>query len=273
MRGQTLATGLPCRMAIMDDFDYSERAQAAERAKLGLYHTIGARGFPGDPGWTRWENAAQTVHDAIGAAYPPGFWDAYLQVKAKDPAGLEHAVRFLEADPWFHRSGYIKSALLRYLRRIVLPDAYRERLQQVILAVVRRRDGREFIDYCRLARRLDTAAFRAILRELSTYPDPAVRRRAGWVEYVVVHEGRQQPESGPIWSPGLEDAYHQLEGGDATGVEANRPTIACPISARKASESICANKGAYCRQVSFQRRRPSESSTTTCRRRSCSGSS
>ena len=55
---------------------------------------------------------------------------------------------FLEADPWFYRTGYIKSKLIRYIKRPMLTPEYIKRLQRVVLAVVDKRDDRDFRAYC-----------------------------------------------------------------------------------------------------------------------------
>jgi hypothetical protein len=38
-----------------------------------------------------------------------------VPLKERNSSGLATAVRFLEADPWFFRSGYTKAELIRYL--------------------------------------------------------------------------------------------------------------------------------------------------------------
>jgi hypothetical protein len=69
-----------------------------------------------------------------------------------DPAAIESAVQFLEVDPVFFRSGYIKEDLLERLRQAPLDENQKRRLKQVILARVRDpKTRREFRRYCRLA--------------------------------------------------------------------------------------------------------------------------
>ena len=92
-------------------FDYASRAEIARRARAIVREacTI-SRGRPGDSG------AAETHRDAVdlfrravAAAYPPAFWEDLKHLKGRNPAGLTTAVTFLEADPWFFRSGYTKA--------------------------------------------------------------------------------------------------------------------------------------------------------------------
>ena len=137
----------------------------------------------------------------IGEAYPPTFDQDLVRLGEGDPSGLESIVTFLEADPIFDGTGYLKERLSRLLRDVELPAEYAQRLQAVVLSVVDRRDGREFRDYCRLARKVDSPEFREQLNQrltrawpvarfltddlpalmLAAQEDRAVRRRAGWV--------------------------------------------------------------------------------------------
>lgn len=134
--------------------------------------------------------AAEVFHKAVTAAYPPGFWEDFYRLRDGDPAGLERAVRFLEADPWFFRSGYVKADLLRFIKRTDLSPAYRRRLRRVLLAAVSHRDRREFRYYCRLARTLDDPELRQALAQRLTDSDAGVRRRARWML-----EALEQPEA------------------------------------------------------------------------------
>lgn len=77
-----------------------------------------------------------------------------------DPATIEMAVRFLEVDPWFFRSGYIKAELMRQLQRVAFTDELRRRLQRVILNRIQsNKTPREFRWYGRLARTVTDAGF------------------------------------------------------------------------------------------------------------------
>jgi hypothetical protein len=128
-----------------------------------------------------WHQAAARFHAAIRDAYPPGFWADIKRLREGDMGGLETAVAFLEADPWFFRSGYVKEMLIRLVRRMELPKAYAGRLEKVVLAVVDGRGRREFPDFCRLARKVDTPELRGqLLRRLKS-DDARVRRHATWM--------------------------------------------------------------------------------------------
>ncbi len=119
---------------------------------------------------------------SLDTAYPPGF-DADLEKLPyhDDVQALETAVVFLEADPFFFRSGYIKEKLLRYVRGYQLPPGYVTRLQRVILNVVDRHYCREFGEYRKLAHRLDTDQLRLALEDRTRSDDLHIRNRAHWI--------------------------------------------------------------------------------------------
>ena len=128
-----------------------------------------------------WRDATAQLRAALERAYPPTFFDSLEAVKQGKRSGLDEVIDFLEADPWFFRSGYVKATALRAIKRVPLEPDEAERLRRVILDIVERRDRREFRDYCRLARHLATPGFRSKVEERVTSADPAVARRARWV--------------------------------------------------------------------------------------------
>jgi hypothetical protein len=88
------------------------------------------------------------------------------------------AVRFLEADPYFFRSGYHKEHFIKHLCRKPLSEDQQKRLQQVILARIRGRDTREFRAYCRLARVVTDPAFQKQVAEMAGPSNGTVPRHA-----------------------------------------------------------------------------------------------
>lgn len=118
----------------------------------------------------------------IERAYPRGFAQAMVQLSHGDVAALELPLRFLEMDPWVDGSGYTKERIIRLINRLDLPPDAVRRLQQVVLAVVDKADGRrEFRSYCRLARRVDSEPFRQELERRLTFAPSRVGQRAQWV--------------------------------------------------------------------------------------------
>jgi hypothetical protein len=166
-----------------DSFPYAERSAAVEAARQAVHTAFSAvtrRDDPDDPATAAWEAALVRFEAAVDAAYPPGFETIYERLREGNAAALVDAIEFLEADPWFFRSGYIKAKLVRLIKRWPLTPVQADRLRAVVVRVVDGRDRREFRDYCRLARRLDGPELRAALERRLTHPEEGVRRRAGW---------------------------------------------------------------------------------------------
>jgi hypothetical protein len=90
----------------------------------------------------------------------------------------DFVLTFLERDPMYFRSGYLKEALLRHLKRADLAKAGRERVGNILLDAVRCRGQREFRRYCHLAANLGTAGLRAEIDALTSANDNAVASRA-----------------------------------------------------------------------------------------------
>ena len=85
-------------------------------------------------------------------------------MRAGDRETIEDALLFLEIDPWFFRSGYLKERVIRHLKSAQLSDGDKARLRDVVFAVAIGRNRREWSDYCRLALRVWTPAWEEQLR-------------------------------------------------------------------------------------------------------------
>ena len=127
------------------------------------------------------DSARQLMWYTLERAYPPGFWEGMEALHAGKTDNLEIYLAFLEADPRFFRSGYAKSEVIRGVKRLLLTTSQQRRLQDVVLRVVDKGFRREFRDYCRLARQVQSADW---LREVETRlssSDPNHVLRAQWV--------------------------------------------------------------------------------------------
>jgi hypothetical protein len=100
------------------------------------------------------------------------------------------AIAFLEADPWFFRSGYEKQVLIRHLKRARLDNAQRERLGRVVLTAIDGRDRVEFRHYCRLACGVWSDMLDEEVAKRMESPDAGIRRRATWVAEAAISAGK-----------------------------------------------------------------------------------
>jgi hypothetical protein len=119
-------------------------------------------------------------HEQLAGLYGP-VRHALERLRRDDLSGIETLIRFLEADVYCHRSGYLKAEVIRFLTRANLNDETLERLRRVVLAVVDDFDRREFRAYIRLGRRVDSAAFRNDLRTRRDSGSHRTARHADWM--------------------------------------------------------------------------------------------
>lgn len=64
-------------------------------------------------------------------AFPGGYGAGLRKIEAGDPAAIETALVFLEARPYFFRSQYIATKLLRLIKRANLSKSQQVRLENV----------------------------------------------------------------------------------------------------------------------------------------------
>jgi len=169
----------------MRDFGYSKRGRDVNEAQAEVhaaFKEVKDRNDTSDPRTRRWRDAIESFRAACARVYP----DALRQVDegAKHASEIDTAdmLDFLEADPIFFRSGYMKQKLLTELKRRTLDQHEVERLQAIILSVVQKNDHRrEFLRYCRAAANVDDEWFRNELSVLERSDESHVSQRANWV--------------------------------------------------------------------------------------------
>lgn len=154
---------------------------AEEGARLGELHAQVHRTFLRRDLDTKsrleWERAADAFRSYVSRM------NSYIERASKkdrysDKNILEFVVCFLEVDPWFYRSGYLKEAFLARLKRSDLDEPTRERLRRVLLDAVDRRGSREFKFYCRLAAVIADEDLVSALEPAIGSSDGAVAHRA-----------------------------------------------------------------------------------------------
>jgi hypothetical protein len=87
-------------------------------------------------------------------AFPGGLAAGLKRLKNADPEAIELALQFLEADPYFFGSGYIKENILRQFKRYPLSKDHHVRLAALIVRSIDGGGRREFRGYSRLARKI-----------------------------------------------------------------------------------------------------------------------
>jgi hypothetical protein len=164
-------------------YNVFETNAAKLRDLHGAINTTFRRRNDGDAQWQAWKEACRLFHASYDAlAFPGGLGKAMLLFEKRYPETIEMVVRFLEADPWFFRSGYHKAYMIKQLRQFPLSEDHRKRLQQVILARIESKETpREFRSYCRLARYVSDADFERQVASLARAPGQVRQRHAGWV--------------------------------------------------------------------------------------------
>jgi len=157
--------------------------KAAERARVDFFTLWSnhCRNMGDDKLGAETDAAREIWLDAISRAYPPGFWENLDDMLAGKVTNLEPYLQFLEVDAYFFGSGYAKSRALLGLKRIELTVPHQSRLQNVILHVIDKGWCREFRDYCRLARVVQTSEWLFEVEQRLQLNDGDRAVRARWV--------------------------------------------------------------------------------------------
>ena len=131
----------------------------------------------------RWENAVRAWKAYSGFGEDTKFYffesrDFLSALASGDADAKESAIRFLEFDPYYYRSGYIKSKLLVRLKNIKLSASEVKRLQKVICnAIISQQPKCEFKYYARLLKNVGTPEFRQKLQALPVPGLPYLKAR------------------------------------------------------------------------------------------------
>lgn len=143
-------------------------------------------------GWSKSELI--TAHRALGGSFDIGSsswlpdrknWIQYRAtlykiaegVRAKDPACIELAVRYIELRYIGSYSGYIRTRLARGLKHASLSAEQKERLDQVFLSIVKSRDYTcEFREYVKIWQHIASPEALAFIRSLAAKHPPNSQR-------------------------------------------------------------------------------------------------
>jgi hypothetical protein len=181
----------------MGDFGYAKRGRAVNEAQAEIhaaFKEVGSRNDESDPRTKRWLEAIKAFGAARSRVYPD---DLRLVEQGALPASevdTADILDLLEADPVFYGSGYMKEELLGALKKRSLQQHEVQRLQAIILSIVRKADRREFRRYCRVATTVYDERFMEELKALEVATVPDFRRRSGWVLAALREANRRDPE-------------------------------------------------------------------------------
>ena len=120
-----------------------------------------------------WEKAVRDWKEFSGFGWPGTKFYFFenqtflAALSAGDADAKEAAIKFLEFDPYYYRSGYIKSKLLVRLKQLKLTASEIKRLQKVVCnAILSPLPKSEFKYYARLLKNVGTPEFRQKLQAL-----------------------------------------------------------------------------------------------------------
>lgn len=114
--------------------------------------------------WDEWKKAAVALHAYENPVFELWHKETLAAIREGERSAIESALTFLDADPYFFRSGYLKEKVLHALKRAPLAERDQERLQMIVLRAIEGRYKREFRFYARLIPCLRTARFETGLR-------------------------------------------------------------------------------------------------------------
>jgi hypothetical protein len=135
--------------------------------------------------WADWEAACREFHGYPSPMSDFESADGRERLRAGDSHLLEHAIAFLEVDPFVFRSGYAKATIIRCIKHLLFTPDQLERLRWVVVQVIQKSDRAEFRAYCRLAASIHSMGFEEQMRGFLGSPDSGVRRRARFlVDYL-----------------------------------------------------------------------------------------
>ena len=125
--------------------------------KLTKMHSLiqeTAKNKKNDP--AAWEKACQEFHAAYDSlAFPGGLEHGMAALKKQDPATITIAIEYLNANPYFHRSGYIQEKILRFLKQAPLTTDHIAELQDILIAqIMSEKPSGNYQEYCRLAAKI-----------------------------------------------------------------------------------------------------------------------
>lgn len=154
----------------------SGRAAEVESLHVALNRAYDARDGSA-AGNNKWHEAAMAFRAAVEAFYAP-YEEVLAGVRAGRLDAIEEATRFLVADPWCFRSGYLRAELMHALANTPLPSHVHEPLREVVLHRIVDRQPRLLRYATQLAASLWDQELEAMVARLEVEGSPEQRRAA-----------------------------------------------------------------------------------------------
>lgn len=116
-------------------------ANAAEIVRLrDAVHETFRRRDRDEGSYEAWRTAAAEFRERYDAlAFPGGYDHALERLSAGDAETIDAAIAFLECRPYFFRSGYMRTTLLRRLKRVTPGTRQEARVAEIVEAERARR--------------------------------------------------------------------------------------------------------------------------------------
>ena len=146
--------------------------------------------------WKVWQDTASAWH---AQHYPTDkLWeDEFLaELRASKRPAIEDTILYLEVNPWYFRSGYLKERLIRGLKSADLTPRDRRRLWNVVWNAAAGKNRREFRNFCSLATVIGDTDLIRQLEEISPDQDAAAKGKFGYM-LAYLRRHTKLSESGP----------------------------------------------------------------------------
>ncbi len=129
-----------------------------------------------------WLAAAErfnTSYDRL--AFPGGLNRGLTLLKKYDSDVIAQAIIYLQADPYFHRSGYIKEQILKILKKASFTKKQIIAMQELIISIIHKGliQDRTYKQYCTIASKITDDNFCTSIENIvKTASDPRVKESA-----------------------------------------------------------------------------------------------
>ena len=159
----------------------------------------------------QWQDACSDFHGAYGDLFFPGGELAWEQFIDGSSADVGCALAFLQADPWYHRSGYHKQVVWHRFKRTVLARDELRLLEGVALDYLGRRVRREFWHMVRFVRLRGGADFWQRVEQMASDPvrsAPAIK--ATWLVLARQNKPVHQAIANEVRRAGYQPGYQAV---------------------------------------------------------------